>query len=66
MKDKGLWDECSMVCYPKINSRILKGDADADLKKMVEIEKSFRVGLSRGRTGMSETTIFIKVKGDKR
>ena len=51
LKDKGLWDEFSMVCYSKINSGILKGDADADLKKMVEIEKSFRVGLSRRKDG---------------
>ncbi|MFH0808700.1 MAG: PD-(D/E)XK nuclease family protein [archaeon] len=47
LKDKGLWDEYSMICYPKINSGVVKGEFDKDLKKMIEVIKDFRIGLSR-------------------
>jgi len=26
MKDKGVYEECSMVCCPKLNSKVLKGE----------------------------------------
>jgi DNA-binding transcriptional MerR regulator len=47
LKDKGLWEEFSMICYPKINSKVLKGEMDKDLKKMINIEKDWRVTLSK-------------------
>jgi len=47
LRDKGLWDELSMVCYPRLNSRVIKGEIEDEIKEKVEIEKSFRVGLSR-------------------
>ena len=47
MKEKGLYEELSMVCYPKINSKILKGEIEEDIKKMVDLEKDFRLSLSR-------------------
>jgi len=47
MKDKGLYEELSMVCYPRLNSKIISGDIDKELKKMVDIEKDFRLSLSK-------------------
>jgi len=47
MKDKGVYEECSMVCYPRLNSRILKGEIEDEIKNKVKIEKDFRVSLSK-------------------
>jgi len=47
LKDKGLWDEFSMVCYPRLSSRIVKGEIEDDIKDKVKIEKSFRINISR-------------------
>ena len=47
MKDKGLWDEMSMVCYPRLNSKVVSGEIDEDLKKMVDIVQDFRLSLSK-------------------
>jgi hypothetical protein len=47
LKDKGLWDECSMVSYFALNKRVLGGDVDEVVKDCVEMEKGFRVGLSK-------------------
>ena len=52
MKDKGIWDDFNMLSYAKVNSVVIKGEVDKDIKKMVEIEKGFRLGLSkRGDVG---------------
>jgi len=47
IKKKGLWDDLSMVCYPRLNSKIIKNDVDDDVKKMVDIVKDFRLSLSK-------------------
>jgi putative RecB family exonuclease len=47
LKDKGLWDECSMVCYPKINSKVIKKDIEKEIIDAVNIEKDFRLSLSK-------------------
>lgn len=47
MKDKGIYEECSMICYPRLNSRFVKGDVDEELKKWGKIEKDFRLSLSK-------------------
>ena len=47
LKEKGLWESWNMLSYAKVNSGILKGDVDEDVKKMVEIVKGFRLGLSK-------------------
>ena len=47
LKKKGLWEEFSMVCYPRLNSRVVKGDVDEDIQKMLEIVKDFRLSLSK-------------------
>jgi len=46
IKQKGLWEEFSMICYPKLNSKILKGDVDKKIKNKVSIEKDYRLRLS--------------------
>lgn len=47
LKDKGLWEEFSMICYPKISSKVLKNEIDKDLSKMVTIEEDYRISLSK-------------------
>jgi len=45
LKEKGLWEELSMVCYPKLNSQVMKGEID-EVKEKVDIVKDWKVGLS--------------------
>jgi len=47
IKDKGIYEECSMICYPKINSKILKDEIEEEIKDKVSIEKDFRLSLSK-------------------
>ena len=47
LKDKGVWDECSMVCYPKLNSRVIKQDIEEEIINAVNLEKDFRLSLSK-------------------
>ncbi|MEK6952734.1 MAG: PD-(D/E)XK nuclease family protein [Nanoarchaeota archaeon] len=47
MKDLGVYEECSMVCYPKLNSKILKDEIDKKIQKMVDIVKDWRLSLSK-------------------
>ncbi|MBS3072240.1 PD-(D/E)XK nuclease family protein [Candidatus Pacearchaeota archaeon] len=47
MKDKGIYEDCSMICYPRLQSKVLKDDIDKELKKMCQIEKDFRLSLSK-------------------
>lgn len=54
IKDKGLWEECSMVCYPKINSKILKNEIEEEIKDKVDIVKDFRLSLSKRKDGGEE------------
>jgi len=47
LKDKGIYEDCSMVCYPRFNSKILKGELDEEIKDKVEITKDWRLSLSK-------------------
>jgi hypothetical protein len=47
MKDLGVYEECSMVCYPKLNSKVIKGDIDKKIISSVDIVKDFRLSLSK-------------------
>jgi putative RecB family exonuclease len=49
MKEKGVYDNCSMICYPKLNSFVLRGNADSQIKEKVRIEKDYRLSLSKKR-----------------
>lgn len=53
MKDLGVYEECSMVCYPKLNSKILKGEIKQEIRDAVDIVKDFRLSLSK-RKGEGE------------
>jgi len=53
LKDKGLWEEFSMICYPKISSQVIKGNVDKEIKDAVSIVKDFRLNLS-GRKDVEE------------
>jgi putative RecB family exonuclease len=47
IKDLGVYEECSMLCYPKLNSKVLKDEIDKKIQKMVDIVKDFRLSLSK-------------------
>ncbi len=47
MKKKGIYEECSMVCYPKLNSKILNDELGEEIKSKVKIEKDWRISLSK-------------------
>jgi translation initiation factor 1 (eIF-1/SUI1) len=49
LKEKGLWEDWNMLSYAKVNSGILKGDVEEDVKGMIEMEKGFRFSLSKRR-----------------
>jgi len=44
-------EDFSMLSYSKINSGVLKGEMEDEIKDKVEVVKDFRVGLSRRRDG---------------
>jgi hypothetical protein len=47
MKDKGIYEDCSMVCFPRLQSKVLKDNIDEELKGMVNVEKDWRLSLSK-------------------
>lgn len=47
MKDKGIYEEFSMVSYPRLNSKILKGEIDKEIVKLTDKEKAYRLSLSK-------------------
>lgn len=47
MKDKGIYDELSMLNYMRVNSKAIKGELDKDIQKMLDIVKDFRLSLSK-------------------
>ena len=52
MKDKGLWDEFSMICYGRLNSKVIKEEVDKEISEKLEKVKDFRLSLSkRGDVG---------------
>ena len=47
MKKKGIYEDFIMLNYMKFNSGVLKGDVDEDVRKMIELEKGFRISLGK-------------------
>jgi len=47
LKDKGLWEEFSMICYSRLNSKVIKGDIDEKIKKFVDVVRDWRLSLSK-------------------
>jgi hypothetical protein len=40
-----------MLCYPKLNSLILKGKVDKKIAEQTSKEKDYRISLSKKKTG---------------
>jgi len=47
MKDLGVYEECSMICYPRLSSKIIKGEIKGEIRDAVDIVKDFRLSLSK-------------------
>jgi putative RecB family exonuclease len=47
MKDKGVYEECSMICYPKLNKKVLMGEVEDEIKEKVGVVKDYRLSLSK-------------------
>ena len=53
LKEKGLWEEYSMVSYGKLNSGVIRGEVDDWVRDAVDIVKDVRVSLGK-RKGEKE------------
>lgn len=47
LKKKGLWEDFVTLNYMKLNSGVIKGDLDDEIKKLVDVVKDFRLSLSK-------------------
>ena len=47
LKKKGLWEDFVTLNYMKLNSGVIKGDLDEEIKKLVDVVKDFRLSLSK-------------------
>jgi len=49
MKEKGIYEECSMICYPKLQSKYFKGELDnhKEIHGKISKEKDWRISLSK-------------------
>ena len=47
LRDKGLYETYSMICYPKINSGVIKGEIDEEICDKCEVVKDYRLSLSK-------------------
>jgi putative RecB family exonuclease len=47
MKEKGIWDDMSMINFMKFQSSVLKEELDNNVKDMVDVIKDFRLSLSK-------------------
>lgn len=47
IKEKGLWDELSMLNYPRFSSLVKKGEIDKEILEMIEISEDSRISLSK-------------------
>lgn len=51
MKEKGIYDACSMLCYPKIQTKYFKGELHPEVHGKISKEKDWRVSLSKKGDG---------------
>ena len=47
LKQKGLYDEYSMISYPKLNSKVLKNEIDKEIISLSKREKDYKLSLSK-------------------
>ena len=48
LKEKGIYDACSMICHARISQKFLKGKLHSDISEKIKTEKDWRISL-RGR-----------------
>jgi putative RecB family exonuclease len=53
LKEKGIYDACSMICYSSIQSKFKKGELHPDVHGKITTEKDWRISLSK-RKDMEE------------
>jgi len=54
LKQKGLYDEVSMLSYPSLNSKILKGEIDEEISALTQKTTDHRLNLSRKKKDAEE------------
>ncbi len=54
MKQKGIWDEISMINFMRLQSKFTKGEIAEDISKMIQREKDYRLSLSRRKDAGEE------------
>jgi len=47
LKDKGVWDDVSMINFMGFQSKVLKGEFDEDVCNKVDVVKDYRLSLSK-------------------
>jgi len=47
LKKSGLYEECSMICYPRLQSKALKKELPPELMKKIKFDKDVRISLSK-------------------
>lgn len=47
LKEKGIWENISMINFMGFQSKVLKGELDKEIKDKIEIIKDFRLNLSK-------------------
>ena len=47
MKEKGMYEDCSMICFPKLQSKYFKGELHKDVHGKITKEKDWRVSLGK-------------------
>ena len=47
MKKKGIYEECSMICYPKIQSKFFNAELDKEVSIKIKKEKDWKVSLAK-------------------
>jgi len=54
LKEKGIYDEVSMIRYPRLNSMILKKQIDPEVIEKTKTEKDYRISLSKKKAEREE------------
>lgn len=54
IKDKGIYEDISMISYPRLNSLILKKEMDQEVIDKTTTETDYRISLSKKRTEEEE------------
>ena len=47
LKEKGIYDTCSMICHARISQKFLKGELHSDISEKIKTEKDWKISLRR-------------------